>query len=97
MKEQIANLYELQIPLDRYHHDNTASVLLLVLLSEEHTLKNLHIENCCGHTKLTTVKSQTHNLLLPPNSSQPTTQFFKNQSHNSSKENTQFFKKESTL
>jgi hypothetical protein len=28
MKEQIANLYELQIPLDRYHHDNTASVLL---------------------------------------------------------------------
>ncbi len=28
MKEQIANLYELQIPLDRYHHDNTASVQL---------------------------------------------------------------------
>jgi len=28
MKEQIASLYELQIPLDRYHHDNTASVLL---------------------------------------------------------------------
>ncbi len=28
MKEQIANLYELQIPLDRYHYDNTASDLL---------------------------------------------------------------------
>ncbi len=28
VKEQIANLYELQIPLDRYHYDNTASVLL---------------------------------------------------------------------
>ncbi len=28
MKEQIANLHELQIPLDRYRYDNTASVLL---------------------------------------------------------------------